>query len=1049
MHVTGRVLTVALILLPASVQAQDYCDTLDLQALNAECAQSSDAQTLVDIPGLPTEGKDALVFDANRFSLLTLDRTVDFRISPYRPWRSVYIGSAASDQATLAIVARRASALLQPISARLAVQNLTLDNVVVTTPFSPGVPGGIQPGQVTELVIGDAQNAGTLNLTNASLHADGNTRVFLSGTPDTPAQINVLGGSNSLRIPNFVTNPHGLHVDIASNADLTFGGDVGFLENSMLTMASGSTLTLSSGILRLNQSISVANPPLSRIDNAQIEIRRDGTGAALHLGDTMFTDATLDIADTLQIYNSDVANSGFGTATFTGDNVVNLTHDDALFSTAQDPLRVSDGTIRIQSGTTRFNGPGQINAGRFVIDSGILDVSGVGFGAFFRQQGLRFMDIVNGGTFIDGNESLYSTLQFLNIDNGTLRSAQQFGSYAQGAANARYSFDNALIIPNFDDDPARVGRNITFRASQVLFTGSNVVRLAFDPNGQCVPDGNGGCIGNFIFYNDTADFDVGNSPFASFAGFDTVMFLPIANGTYAADIFINGGDNGIYTISRANTDPSLVDVTLPDGSRITPQGYDALPRIPTLQELANAGSNLPANLSYVIVNDPLQDDRIDIVFIERNLGNHPDLAQEYATGETTRIVTEPNTGNISTITVTITPNGDGTAQETTNVTITEPDGDIVSTSNVTVQLDRPTGTANTQNAGNLLSQASQNGANLPHIPYQNLAQQLTSFHPEPYSSFMTVSLEQLDLFRNMALDHASGSTLSAGAREGGSPGRRLWLDSAYVDGSVEGTGRLGSFDYELYNVMIGSDIVSGENGHAGVFVGFGHHVMNEHDLAVQDFSADSYHLGAYGYYRWGDWNVRAMAAYAFGDTSALRRTTLGSISSTNRAEFGNDSFYAGARLQYSGLTKAETIEIVPEIGLGYSYYRQPMLTETGDPAVALTLASADAESVVTSAGVNLALVPDNPVHPIGFVRYEHDWYADRNQFNDVRARLASAPGQALQTFIGQNRGADAIVAGLGLATQPRSNVRVSGGVIYSKTGNGEEWGGGLNIEVDL
>ncbi len=40
---------------------QGYCDSLDLQALNAECAETSQVNRLLNFPGLPTADRDTLV----------------------------------------------------------------------------------------------------------------------------------------------------------------------------------------------------------------------------------------------------------------------------------------------------------------------------------------------------------------------------------------------------------------------------------------------------------------------------------------------------------------------------------------------------------------------------------------------------------------------------------------------------------------------------------------------------------------------------------------------------------------------------------------------------------------------------------------------------------------------------------------------------------------------------------------------------------------------------------------------------------------------------
>lgn len=1060
---SASALCLALITLPSTALAQaaddDYCDAIDLDNLNGFCAEISIAQALVNLPGEPGDGRDAVVFDADRFPRLTLQDETDFRNGIYSPWRTVVIGSTAGTPSTFEILGRSNTGLNQPLSLRLAVQNLFLENVIVTTPFSGGSDPQT-PGQVTQVVVGDSLNAGVLRLNNSSFLPSNGTTVLLGGSliafggsTDTPALIEVVAGDNVLRLPSTETNVSGVELNISADASLMFSGSLLSDERSNLIMASGSSLTVEDGVLRL---VDQRDPNLrfvSTVSDAKLTVRAGGGGAALEIGDAEFSGSTIRIEDTLQVYraqSSSAGTGGFGEASFDGINSVLLIGEDSIFSTSQNALGLSMGEIHVGQGTTNFSGEGRINTQAFRVDSGTLDVSALDFGAFFRQQSLVTLDIRNGGIFIDGSVGEYEALQTLSVDGGTLRIAQVLGDYDRRASLAEFLFNNAVIVPNFDLGPNRVGRSITFNAQLMRFTGANTIRLAFDPNGKCpagLPDS---CPSQFLRFNDTVSFNVGNSPTARFEGFANVTFLPVANGSYAPSEFVNGGNNGIYTISRVSTDPNLVDITLPDGTQLTPQGYDALPRIPTLGDLSASGSNLPANLSYVIINDPLEDDRIDIAFVERNLGNHPDLAAAYTAGETIRTVTEPETGNISTITVTITPETDGTAMETTNVVVTEPDGDIISTSSVTVELDQPKGTENTQAAGQLLSNSAKNGSSLPFISHQNIAQQITSFHPEPYSSFLTVGLEQLDLFRNMALDRAGSGGLSVNARESETQTRkRVWLDTSLVDGNVDGSGNLGNFDYELISFAIGIDLMSRQDARLGVFVGYGHQKMDEHDIAQQDFSADTYHVGAYGQYLSGQWDVRAALAYARGSNESERLTSLGNTTSTNRANFNSDSIYAGLKVQYDGFVDTEALSISPEVGLGYSYLRQEALVETGATQTALALESATAESIVTSAGLNVGLFPSAKIHPVGFVRYERDWYADNNRAHEIRARLATTPGQPAEVFIGQNRGPDALIAGIGLASSPSSGVQLGGGIVYANTSNGEELGGGFNLQVSF
>ncbi|MCE8472648.1 hypothetical protein LZ189_27020, partial [Rhodovulum sulfidophilum] len=114
---------------------------------------------------------------------------------------------------------------------------------------------------------------------------------------------------------------------------------------------------------------------------------------------------------------------------------------------------------------------------------------------------------------------------------------------------------------------------------------------------------------------------MGNDPQANLSGYDRLLFVPHAvNTTATAADYIGGGVNGRYTVATANSSGALTTHL---------QGFDAAPMTPTAADLSAAGTNLPANLIYTIVNDPVADGRVDIAFHDVGLTNHPQVATGY------------------------------------------------------------------------------------------------------------------------------------------------------------------------------------------------------------------------------------------------------------------------------------------------------------------------------------------------------------------------------------------------------------------------------------
>ena len=371
-----------------------------------------------------------------------------------------------------------------------------------------------------------------------------------------------------------------------------------------------------------------------------------------------------------------------------------------------------------------------------------------------------------------------------------------------------------------------------------------------------------------------------------------------------------------------------------------------------------------------------------------------------------------------------------------------------------------TDTKNLSSATNLLVNGANNGNSASYNALNNLTNSqigafvpfVQSLHAEPFSSYMTVSLEHSDMVLNSVLNHAASKTyvtpaLSKETERDGTR-ERFWMDVSYAQGKVDGSGDLGSFKYDISSLIVGRDLIDTGDRRLGMYFSLGAQKMTEHDKADQNFSGSVYHLGAYlNQNNLGNWKLRGALGYAYGKNSSERRVSLPGISYTPSADYGSNSLYAGVKSTHKGYEN-DWIALSPELGFSYIYYLRNALKESGDPNTSLLLDAADSQAMIASVGMNArfnSISKKQKIYPLAFIRYEYDIYAADNKSHEIKAAFVSNP-QFKQSFVGQNRGTNAILTGIGLSSDPDSALQVNGGLVHSANSQGKEWGAGFNIE---
>lgn len=370
--------------------------------------------------------------------------------------------------------------------------------------------------------------------------------------------------------------------------------------------------------------------------------------------------------------------------------------------------------------------------------------------------------------------------------------------------------------------------------------------------------------------------------------------------------------------------------------------------------------------------------------------------------------------------------------------ITHPGVTTVNQQNAAKLLVASYGHPNTQSALNTLTNAQ-------------VAPHFNSIHPEPYSSNMTVAIEHTDTVINSVFSQIRKSAFSTnigGTAGDGTPAtrERMWLDAGYIKGDVEGVDDLGNFDYSLSHLTFGIDVAEFDTAILGAYFSAGSYDMDEHDSAIEEFSNKAYHLGLYlNQPDIGQWQLRSLLGYAYGDHNSERYVQLSNTSSKPTADYNSHSIYAGVMATTSWYSN-DWVSLSTDLGFNYVYFEQQGFSEKGDPSLSLQLDDSDAQSIITALGLSAtfsSLFQSYAIYPEAYIRYEHDWYARKNNEHEVSAGLLSNPNYKLD-FVGQSRGENAITAGVGLTSEVTSAFKINGGVSATETTHGKEWGGSIS-----
>lgn len=335
------------------------------------------------------------------------------------------------------------------------------------------------------------------------------------------------------------------------------------------------------------------------------------------------------------------------------------------------------------------------------------------------------------------------------------------------------------------------------------------------------------------------------------------------------------------------------------------------------------------------------------------------------------------------------------------------------------------------------------------------ANQLSNVHAEGYSSNMTIGLEQMAHITNTVMDRIHNPLSN---RAGTSTayemdqGKYLWFDAAAVKGSVNSYDGLAGFGYNLYDAVIGGDIMRDSSGGLGLYVGAGYTTMTEPAQVSQNFNTTNYYAGLYGgKYLPYNFKLSGALGYMYGETNASRNNpNVGLFTGgTANSNYGTNGVYGAFKFSRP-FQASESLTLTPYVGASYSQLWMGQANESGGGDFSYNISNATAYTTVTFVGgefiVPLTGVVKNPMSLVGFYRFGYDWFA-----NSAYAHSITANSSKFGSFnqVGADMGPALNLGGLGVQGNITKSLSGRIGVVGSANTNGWQIGGGGELKWAL
>lgn len=326
-------------------------------------------------------------------------------------------------------------------------------------------------------------------------------------------------------------------------------------------------------------------------------------------------------------------------------------------------------------------------------------------------------------------------------------------------------------------------------------------------------------------------------------------------------------------------------------------------------------------------------------------------------------------------------------------------------------------------------------------------QQFADVNAEGYSSNLTIGLQQMAMISEAVTDRIysqssdEGSTCSKDCDPTHS--RHIWADGSATRGKVNGYDGLSGFDYNLYDIIIGADLLRTSTGGLGVFAGTGYSSMSESEYVPQDFSTTNYFGGLYGGADLShDVRLAGSAGYIYGQNEAARHNqSIGQFTGgTAKSDYSSNGVFAALKLSRP-MRVGEDVTVTPFVGASYTQLWMDRAKETGGGDFNYVISSASAYTTVAFAGgefaMPIAAAGMNGMSLVGFAKVGYDFFA-----NDDSAHTVTATSATFGSFdqVGADMGPVVSIAGLGIQGGDANGLSGRVGAVGSLNSNGYQFG---------
>lgn len=324
-------------------------------------------------------------------------------------------------------------------------------------------------------------------------------------------------------------------------------------------------------------------------------------------------------------------------------------------------------------------------------------------------------------------------------------------------------------------------------------------------------------------------------------------------------------------------------------------------------------------------------------------------------------------------------------------------------------------------------------------------QQFSDVNAEGYSSNLTIGLQQMGMISDAVMDRIRPQP--SGAQDA-QPSRHIWFDGSATRGKVNGYDGLSGFDYDLYNVLVGGDLLRTTTGGLGVFGGYAYSSMSESEYVPQDFSTNNYFVGIYGGQEFAsDVRLSGSAGYVYGHTQASRDNTNIGLFTGGEAEsdYGSNGAFGSLKLSKSIAVSDATVALF--VGASYAQIWANDAKESGGGDFNYKISDATAYTTVAFIGgefnAPVSFAGNDGWAIVGFARIGYDFFAD-----DDAAHSVTATSDTFGSF--EQVGADMgpVVSAMGLGVQGSSANGLSGrvGAVGAINSNGSQYGIGGELQ---